>query len=41
LLLWGSIIWSSAAAQSQLPYEDPSLPIPARVNDLLARMTPD
>ena len=31
----------AAFAKGQLPYNDPSLPIPIRVNDLLARMSPD
>ncbi|MBL0035946.1 MAG: glycoside hydrolase family 3 C-terminal domain-containing protein [Flavobacteriales bacterium] len=31
----------ASVASAQLPYKDPSLPIPARVSDLLARMTPD
>ncbi len=38
-ILLGLLLTSNAAAQ--LPYQDPKLPIPARVNDLLARMTPD
>ena len=31
---------SAAAADTVLPYQDPSLPVAARVEDLLGRMTP-
>lgn len=38
-IILGLLLSSNAAAQ--LPYQNPSLPTPARVSDLLARMTPD
>jgi len=38
-ILFGLLLTCNAAAQ--LPYQNPSLPTPARVTDLLARMTPD
>jgi len=33
------LFWSAAYGDAQLPYKDPSLPVEARVKDLLGRMT--
>ena len=36
-----SCLLAGSTVQAQLPYQDPAVPINVRVNDLLARMTPD
>lgn len=43
LLVLATAVVPSAGAEAQavLPYQDPSLPVPTRVNDLLGRMTLD
>ena len=37
----GGLVSPSAAFAALLPYQDPSLPVPTRVNDLLGRMSLD
>src|SRR3954447_20153308 len=39
LVMTGGLAASSAGAKKPYPYEDPSLPVSQRVDDLLSRMT--
>jgi beta-glucosidase len=41
IVLTAGLLAPATAAAQGLPYEDPSLPIPTRVNDLLSRMSLD